>query len=132
MKKQQYAQLVTALAVLVGAIAPHTVARAQSLTKPLPATSKVAVDLAGNDYNGSYDCRGGDARVSGDNNYVTLVHCGTIFVPGSDNKLTTVGAQAVEIRGNDNVIDWSGSRKPAVSDSGSANSIAHVTNPEDD
>lgn len=130
MNKEHYPRLTIALGIAVAVAGFGTSAPAQQLHER--QMSRVAVDLSSDDNNGDYDCKGGAARIGGDHNKVTLRNCRTVSIGGSENMVVTVRPGAVEVLGNNNVVDWFGPGKPAISNSGAANSVIHLTTPPDD
>ena len=95
----------------------------------VPAASfAVAADalvMQQNNQTGTRDCAGGDARIDGNSNTLTLRNCTKVTVAGNSNEINAGTAAALSLLGNDNHVSWGGQR-PRISDVGSRNVVVRA------
>jgi hypothetical protein len=102
-------------------LAPSVLAAAPLLLAPSASFADL-VSVSQNGATGTRDCAGGDARIDGNSNNLSLKNCATVIVAGNSNDIDAGAATALSVSGNDNHVTWGGAR-PRINDVGSRNVI---------
>jgi hypothetical protein len=82
-----------------------------------------AVVINGNKASRTYDCKGDDAVVNGNQNALTLHDCQTVTVNGNQNDVSVKSAATIMVSGRSNNVTWNGS-KPKIVNVGQNNHVA--------
>ena len=114
------------------AVFPYPVLAAVVLLAAAPSRAQTSSDEAGTRFTGNhafraFDCRGGDAVISGDSNRLKLTDCSRLTLSGARNQITVVLSSPgdIVVSGSKNAVRYRSpdDGAPRVTDNGADDDI---------